>query len=260
MINKFSLLFFQPSHQDEPGPTPWDSVDKHPVRWLLGNSAHSQRQPQVLPSTLHPLLPPQLHPSWSASLGLPPAECSSSCTGDHTLHYLQSPSAGWRTLESSCWPSFCIPPGSHWSGRWCCWAGRCRCCPVFLAVSSLLYETLWISQKRVISEQKMWWLLWHSFLGLDAEQSLVRSSQYAVEGAGSDGAGCVSCVRPFRVPEAPVSTGASSLARKGELTDSEKGCGTRRLLIWLCYSSSFLLFLWVKPPPRQLLTLPVWWI
>lgn len=53
-------------------------------------------------------------------------------------------------------------------------------------------------------------------LGLDAGQPVVRSSQHAVEGAGGDGAGRVGCVRPLRVPKAPVSPGTSPPDGKGK--------------------------------------------
>lgn len=62
----------------------------------------------------------------------------------------------------------------------------------------------------------MWWQLSDPALGLDAGQPVVRSSQHAVEGAGGDGAGRVSRVRPLRVPETPVSPGTSPPARKGK--------------------------------------------
>lgn len=62
----------------------------------------------------------------------------------------------------------------------------------------------------------MWQQLIRLVLGLDAGQPVVCSSQYAVEGAGGDGAGRVGCVRPLRVPETPVSPGTSPLARKGK--------------------------------------------
>lgn len=58
--------------------------------------------------------------------------------------------------------------------------------------------------------------LGHPVLGLDAGQPVVCSSQYAVEGAGGDGAGRIGCVRPLHVPKTSVSPGASPLARKGK--------------------------------------------
>lgn len=53
-------------------------------------------------------------------------------------------------------------------------------------------------------------------LGLDAGQPVVRSSKHAVEGAGGDGVGRVSCVRPLCVPGSPASPGASTPAGKGK--------------------------------------------
>lgn len=57
-LNYLFFSFFQPSNQDQPGPFPWDSMDQHFLWWFLGHSSDPQRQPQVLPSTLHTLFPP----------------------------------------------------------------------------------------------------------------------------------------------------------------------------------------------------------
>lgn len=78
-------------------------------------------------------------------------------------------------------------------------------------------------------------------LGLDAGQPVVRSGQYAVEGAGGDGAGRVGRVRPVRVPETPLSPGTPPPAWKGKFMHATGGVFTGSRLGVATYpvSSSF---------------------
>jgi len=158
-------------------------MDSYLLQRLLGDAAHSQREPQVIQTSLHALLPHKSCCRRDGPVGLPPCKRPVTCCSHRPFHkLLQDPVWGW-VLDLDSRPAVCVSSNPHGSRRGDRREGRHRSLPLLSAFPDVLHEAL--LYQRFLTK----------YLGLDLGSGAVRRMQHAVEGARSDCSGHFSSVR-----------------------------------------------------------------
>lgn len=151
-------------------------MDAHFLQWFLGDSFNPQRQPQILPATLHAFFSPEPCRRRAEPLELSPRQRPAARGGHWCLHeLLQDPPRG-RILDLHGWLDVCLSPHPHGGSGRSRGPRRRRGESVLPPVVAVLHETL--LYEGLLSQD----------VGLVPGHGPVRGLQHAVEGAGGDGA------------------------------------------------------------------------